>query len=69
MPDYELIFYLTNGNKATIKLKNVNGTAQTIEANIQTQLKQPDNDFHLANNTVVVRLKKNEISGYSIDEL
>jgi hypothetical protein len=69
MPDYEINFYLANGGKATVKMENFNGTAQNLEANIRAQMDQPDNDLYLTGNTLIVRLKKNDVVGYSIDSL
>jgi uncharacterized membrane protein len=69
MPDYEVNFYLSNGGKATLKVENLNGTADALEKEIQTQMQQSGDTFRITGTKVVISLKKNEIIGYSIDQL
>lgn len=69
MPDFEINIYLSNGGKATLKLENVNQSTVGFEQTIDIEMRKPGDTFRLAGPTAVISLKKNEIIGFSVDQL
>ena len=67
MPIYDISIYLAGG--AVAKITDEATSAAQVENVLLGQLREPDENFRIASNKAMIWVKKNQVIGYSVDEV
>lgn len=68
MPNFEVSFYLKTGGTAKVSFENAPSLTSTKQS-IEGHLAAPGTKLQMSNATNIISLNKDEIIGYSVEQL